>query len=673
MKKKHVLSFGEIADNEQLLEEHLKYVGLLNEEYKKITRLLGKIPNKIELLIIGALFSERCSDKFTKAHISKLVAKKNKRELLLKDGWSIIQKISQVALDYDTWQLNLYELISEIVAMGARPLVLAHTYNHNDSPKSKEALAKISSYCNELLIPTIKNRCSVDSENDAVQAVSFVVALAKEIYSYSLNPSGLKNRVLLVNSPNGLDNKALAHKNLFDACHNAFKQGLITRAQTIGTGGLAFAAFKLVSPLACGLRLNLDEIPGSENSSFEALLSEEAGRMLILVESRKHEALCDIFASFNVSAVDIGGLSTDGFVRFTKKGVEIVNLAATLLLENTPRLRLNYQSTIPKPRSVHDDFFEEALFDNFFLEQMIFKKESELNHYFDPYLSLNTIISKDESDAALFKSGYGNKYISLAITKKFLTISNAYEETKKACFEVLLGLAAQGSSFVSMSCSIAAGSADDELEMTKFMHAIDALSLTIEELNLSLASIRGSLASLNPASFITVAAIGASDAMKDIRFANASRGDFVVLLGDLPSELAGSEKVFLKNPVPYCAAWKLESVKNLIKVTKEISIRGLSCAISVVESGGLYKSLLKFMAKSQLGINLDFQQEWLRKELLLNLISEASPRVLMIVPERYIDELLRICAHKVAVSILGTVGAKSLTIRHQEELLHEIR
>src|SRR5271170_95031 len=72
MVKKDTCRLAHLLDRQVTSEYHAKEVGLTDDEYDRLKRLLGRNPNKVEIGIVSALWSEHCSYKSTKAYLSRL-------------------------------------------------------------------------------------------------------------------------------------------------------------------------------------------------------------------------------------------------------------------------------------------------------------------------------------------------------------------------------------------------------------------------------------------------------------------------------------------------------------------------------------------------------------------------------------------------------------------------
>jgi phosphoribosylformylglycinamidine (FGAM) synthase-like enzyme len=139
----------------------------------------------------------------------------------------------------------------------------------------------------------------------------------------------------------------------------------------------------------------------------------------------------------------------------------------------------------------------------------------------------------------------------------------------------------------------------------------------------------------------------------------------------MPSDYAGCEAIFAKIPSEHTLeAWDQKHVALLCKVLCQIVEDGLSSCVAVINRGGLLNSSIKIMAKSNLGLTLNFGAEWLADEVKIGLLSEDTPRVLLSVSQANLEKLSEICAQKIAIHKIGKIGGDEFCIMHQEKKLY---
>lgn len=677
MKKKPVIPFALLPDLGTVSEENLIGVELGAEEFKRIRRLLGRAPNKIEFSIIEALWSERCCEKSTKAYLSGLLQNTSLPQVDMAEGFALVQKIGSDNNNL-RWALTLNHMLGDLVAKGAEPLAVVLGFNSlGQSIEKQHSLMGLAAYCAGLQIPSFVNSAVTTCDDNVREVATFLVnGLLNKKVSCEQKALGAKNRIMYVGqATDDFSMEAAKHKQLFEASLKAIEKGYVIGSCSIGIAGLARAITALASHGASGILLHLDDIPRSRSTSLEqCLLSESPGRMLFVSEPKMALLLKEHFARYNVNCVDIGSVHDDGLVRVIHYGQEIVHVAATLILENAPRLRLNYQSTIPHALSQGLKRQINISLKNTLaaLQPLYIQGSSPFFAQFDPYVGLNTKIAAKESHAAVLSLWEGD--ITLAMTlspENEIFDGNPYESVKRVLFHALLSLSIQGTKPLGLCCSLLAFSPENGEVMTNLKHAIDAMADIASRINVTIISAAASIVQCTTAkTMLMVGAVGSSNVRAHTRFASALTGDTLVLLGDMPTDYTGAESIFKGTENLHLRCWELESLDRLMSVTRQCVRKGITKCAGVVGRGGLYKSLVDIMTKSNLGINLDFGSEWLEHELVLSLISEETPRILMTVPEQHIAALMKECAQKVVVYTLGSVGGCSLSVRHQGKVVY---
>jgi len=118
--------------------ENAKRLGLTGEEFNLIRKILGRVPNYVELGIFAALWSEHCSYKTSKIHLKKLPTQgkyvlqgpgENAGVVMFEGDNCIAFKIEShnhpsYIEPYQGAATGVGGILRDIFAMGARPEVL---------------------------------------------------------------------------------------------------------------------------------------------------------------------------------------------------------------------------------------------------------------------------------------------------------------------------------------------------------------------------------------------------------------------------------------------------------------------------------------------------------------------------------------------------------------------
>ena len=134
-----------------ITKDQIKAHGLKEEEYKKITELLGREANLVELGIFSAMWNEHCSYKSSKIHLKKLPTKndiviqgpgENAGVIDIGDDDAIVFKIEShnhpsFIEPYQGAATGVGGILRDVFTMGARPIALMNSI-HFGSPENKK-------------------------------------------------------------------------------------------------------------------------------------------------------------------------------------------------------------------------------------------------------------------------------------------------------------------------------------------------------------------------------------------------------------------------------------------------------------------------------------------------------------------------------------------------------
>ncbi len=725
MIKKQKIPFGLVSDAQIVDEYYAQDVGLSDEEFDRIKRLLMRSPNKVEMGIIGALWSEHCSYKSTKAHLSKLPTTgshvlvgpgENAGALDIGDGLALVFKIEShnhpsFIEPFQGAATGVGGILRDIFTMGARPFVAANLLRFGEPEHPKVpflfdgVVRGIASYGNCFGVPTVLSNVDFHSSYNGNNLVNaFAMGVVKKEAIFLGAAVGVKNRVLYVGAKSGRDGimgavmasdtfgdgndkrptvqvgDPFKEKLLLEACLMCFKENLVVGIQDMGAAGMTSSCFEMANRASTGLSINLDEVPVRDSSmtAYDIMLSESQERMLMVVEAKHISRIKEIFTRFELDSVDIGFVTGDGIVRIQHHGKEIVQLAATLIIENAPRYRRHYHSLIPKKVSSLKSRIQVDVKAAFYSwhRDLGQKDNSFITNQFDHHIGLNTLVGPGQSDAVLMRVPGSEKAAALSIVAMpKLTKIDPFEGAKRSVLQGLLELSAQGASAIGISNCLNFGSPENESVMTDLKHAIDGMAEAASAIGVPIISGNVSLynetlgSPILPTLALTMVGLS-EEPLKHSTFKRARAGEHLLLLGDLPVDYSGSEAIFQQLPEHHTLyPWDPEHVLALAGVLKSLVLNELCQSMSVVGRGGLLYALLKICAHSQQGATIDFSNEWLKDELGLGLLSEESPRALVCVASKNLDQVIELCAQKTSLFMLGKVGTNTLTIHHDNELL----
>lgn len=352
-------------ENQLTTVETAKKLGLLEEEFEKIKKILGRTPNFTELSIFSVMWSEHCSYKNSIVWLKTLpkdsprmlakAGEENAGVVDIGDGLGCSFKIEShnhpSALEpYQGAATGVGGINRDIFTMGARPIALLNSLRFGNINLEKTkwlvrgVVKGIGDYGNAFGIPTVGGEVYFDdcyNVNPLVNAFSAGILetnkMAKAI-SY-----GVGNPVFIVGSATGKDGihgAAFASKDISEDSVNdlpavqvgdPFQEKLLLEAtleviatgdvigiQDMGAAGIICSTSEMSAKGEHGMDVWLDRVPKRQANMvpFEILLSESQERMLIVVKKGKEKQIKDIFDKWDLNCEQIGVVTDTKRLKF---------------------------------------------------------------------------------------------------------------------------------------------------------------------------------------------------------------------------------------------------------------------------------------------------------------------------------------------------------------------
>jgi phosphoribosylformylglycinamidine synthase len=355
--------------------------GLLEEEYERILKILGRTPTYTELGIFSVMWSEHCSYKNSILELKKLprsggrllvgAGEENAGLVDIGDGLAVAFKIEShnhpsAVEPYQGAATGVGGILRDIFTMGARPvaalnslrfgkLYLRDTENTEDSEKNKRSkflfknvVKGIGDYGNCFGVPTISGEVYFEEcyqDNPLVNAMA--VGIVKHNETATATASGVGNPVFIVGSSTGKDGihgatfaseeiseeseskrpnvqvgDPFTEKLLLEATLEVIRAGVVVGIQDMGAAGITCSTTEMSAKGNCGMEINLDLVPLRDvrMSAYEIMLSESQERMLVVIEKGKEQIAKDIFDKWDLNCVEIGKVTVEERVKVYYKG-----------------------------------------------------------------------------------------------------------------------------------------------------------------------------------------------------------------------------------------------------------------------------------------------------------------------------------------------------------------
>ncbi len=357
--------------------ETAKKLGLLPQEFERITEILGRVPNFTELSIFSVMWSEHCSYKNSIKWLktlpkdgARMLAKageENAGLVDIGDGLGCAFKIEShnhpSALEpYQGAATGVGGINRDIFTMGARPIAQLNSlrFGNINSKRTKwlmrGVVKGIGDYGNAFGIPTVGGEVFFDDcyeVNPLVNAMS--VGILKKGETVSATSYGVGNPVYIVGSATGKDGihgatfasaditedsakdlpavqvgDPFQEKLLLEATLEVIKTGAVIGMQDMGAAGITCSTSEMSAKGEHGMMINLDKVPTRQAGMqpFEILLSESQERMLIVVKKGQEKAVEAVFEKWDLNCEIIGEVTDTKRIQYFMHGQLVADVPA---------------------------------------------------------------------------------------------------------------------------------------------------------------------------------------------------------------------------------------------------------------------------------------------------------------------------------------------------------
>lgn len=440
----------------QIKEEGIyREMGLNDEEFAMVEKILGRLPNYTELGLFSVMWSEHCSYKNSKPVLQKFPTK-GERVLQgpgegagivnIGDKQAVVFKIEShnhpSAIEpYQGAATGVGGIIRDVFSMGARPIAILDSlrFGELETPRMKylfeEIVHGIAGYGNCIGIPTVGGEIQFDPSyegNPLVNAMCVGLINHEDIKKGQAKGAG--NTVLYVGAATGRDGihgatfaseelseaseakrpavqvgDPFMEKLLLEACLEIVKSDALVGIQDMGAAGLTSSSSEMASKAGSGIEMNLDLVPQRETgmTAYEMMLSESQERMLLVVQKGREQEIIDICHKYGLEATAIGKVTDDKRLRLYHKGEVVADVPVDALAEDAPVYHKpskepayygEFQAMAPYVPNVTD--YKETLI-RLLSQPTIASKEYVFDQY-DYMVRTNTVVAPG-SDAAVLR------------------------------------------------------------------------------------------------------------------------------------------------------------------------------------------------------------------------------------------------------------------------------
>ncbi|MFT7587935.1 MAG: phosphoribosylformylglycinamidine synthase II [Limisphaerales bacterium] len=450
--------------------ETAESLGLLPEEFEKIQRILGRIPNFNELSIFSVMWSEHCSYKNSIRWL-KTLPREGKRLLVeageenaglvdIGDGVACAFKIEShnhpSAIEpYQGAATGVGGIHRDIFTMGARPIAALNSLrfgelNNNKTRHLLKGVVKgIGDYGNCFGVPTVGGEIYFEScyqTNPLVNAMSVGIL---EGETCSAIAKGAGNPIFIVGSRTGKDGihgatfasgditedsvkdlpavqvgDPFQEKLLLEASLEVIATGALVGMQDMGAAGITCSTSEMAAKGECGMKINLDEVPTRQKNMkpWEILLSESQERMLVCVKKGREAEVTAVFDKWDLTCALIGEVTDTGRLEYYMDGQLVADVPAEPLVlgggapvydretkepEYIADIKKFDPHAIPVPSDLQKAAKQIASHPNIASKNWVYKQ-------YDSMVGINNTSTNASSDASIIRLKNSNR--ALAVT-----------------------------------------------------------------------------------------------------------------------------------------------------------------------------------------------------------------------------------------------------------------
>ncbi|MCS0656424.1 phosphoribosylformylglycinamidine synthase subunit PurL [Cytobacillus firmus] len=576
-----------------------KEMGLSDDEFAMIEKIIGRLPNYTEIGLFSVMWSEHCSYKNSKPVLSKFPTTGEKvlqgpgegaGIVDIGDGQAVVFKIEShnhpSAIEpYQGAATGVGGIIRDVFSMGARPVALLNSlrFGELDSPRVrylfKEVVAGIAGYGNCIGIPTVGGEVQFDPSyegNPLVNAMCVGLIDHKDIKKGQAH--GVGNTVMYVGAKTGRDGihgatfaseeltdqseskrpavqvgDPFMEKLLLEACLELVQSDALVGIQDMGAAGLTSSSAEMASKAGSGIEMNLDLVPQRETgmTAYEMMLSESQERMLIVVKKGREQEIVDLFSKYDLEAVSIGKVTDDKMLRLTHQGEVVAELPVDALAEDAPvyhkpssepQYYREFQAMENEIPAVED--YKETLVK--LLQQPTIASKEWVYDQYDYMVRTNTVVAPG-SDAAVIRIRGTRKGLAMTTdcNSRYMYLD---PETggKIAVAEAARNIICSGGQPLAITDNLNFGNPEKPEIFWQIEKAADGISEACRTLNTPVIGGNVSLYNeTNGTAIYPTPVIGMVGLVEDIDHVTTqsfkAAGDLIYLVGETKDEFGGSE------------------------------------------------------------------------------------------------------------------------------------
>ncbi len=710
----------------QIVAEH----GFTPEEYERVLAILGREPNLTELGIFSVMWSEHCSYKSTRKHLSKLPTKapwvvcgpgENAGVIDIGDKQVAIFKMEShnhpsFIEPYQGAATGVGGILRDVFTMGARPIanLNALRFGSLDHPKTRHLLAGVVSgiggYGNCVGVPTVGGECIFHPSyngNILVNAMNVGVADADKVFYSAATSVG--SPIVYVGSKTGRDGihgatmasaefdddseekrptvqvgDPFTEKLLIEACLELMATDAILSIQDMGAAGLTCSSLEMANKGGTGIELQLETVPMREKgmTPYEIMLSESQERMLMVIKPEKEAEARRIFEKWELDFAVIGKVTDTGKMILKMHGQTVAELPVAPLSDEAPVYDRPWVPTPARP-VVEAASVKAPVSDIDALKKLLSTSDLCSKRWiWEQYDSMvmNDTVAGPGGDAALVRIHGTNKALAMTsdCTPRYC-FANPIEGGKQAVAESWRNITATGATPLAITNCLNFGNPQRPEIMGQLVGCLEGMAEACKALDYPVVSGNVSLYNeTNGSGIQPTPSIGGVGVLKDVNLAVGNSfkaaGEAIIVIGKTQGHLGSSlylrELLNREDGTPPAVDLATER-KHGDFVRGLIALKHVS-ACHDISDGGLAVAVAEMTLKHSIGATLNAAPADVPSHAFW--YGEDQARYVVSVPAAQADAVLKeAAAVGVPAQKIGQTGGDALVLGAERVNIAELR
>lgn len=700
----------------QIIAEH----GIKPDEYQVILDRLGRAPNLLELGIFSVMWSEHCSYKSSRRHLSKFPTKspfviqgpgENAGVIDIGDNQAAIFKMEShnhpsFIEPYQGAATGVGGIMRDVFTMGARPIALANAirFGEPDNQHTKRLLsgvvAGIGGYGNCVGVPTVCGETEFDkSYNGNILVNAMCVGLAEQDKIFYSRGAKIGSPIVYFGSKTGRDGihgatmasaefeegseekrptvqvgDPFMEKLLIEATLELMQTDCIEAIQDMGAAGLTSSSVEMAGKEGLGIVLKMNDVPCRETgmTPYEMMLSESQERMLAILKPGEEHIAQAIMEKWDLDYAVIGYTTDTGRMVLEFNGETVCDIPVGPLSEDAPSYDRPWVKTeLQNPVTAADvapisDY--NAALKSILSSANIASKRWVWEQY-DRHVMADTLSDSDKpSDAALVRVHGTDKALAISCdcTPRYV-YNDPYEGGKQIVAESYRNIIATGATPIAITDNLNFGNPERPEIMGQIVMAIEGMAEACKVLDYPVVS--GNVSLYNETmgtGILPTPVVGGVGLIQDYRnaigYGGIVNGDVIFLIGETTDNLGAtyalSHLFNREDGAPPKTDLNLE--KQTCALVSELIKDGIIDACHDLSNAGLGLGLAKLCLGSEIGIVAQLPENI---PTISALFSEDQARFLVSVsPENETAILEKLIASGLRSMKIGVAAGNALEI-----------